>query len=186
MDCILLGEQREINSCQQVSACPGSGCKPSFERRSFFWLDPKERTKEKIKAGEEMAKNFSAPLKQIKRPTFLRKSGDKYLFCRPFIIVLSNDAASRKAGLYASLRNFLNAISSHAALSHVDLLPQPNMGFSRGNAALLNSVPAHRSMLRPTGMILCETLSKKEAIGQMATELARRATEKSIWTFFLK
>ncbi len=186
MVCILWGEQKEMNSCHQVSACPGSSCKPSFEQCSFFWLDPKERTKEKIKAGEEMAKNFFAPLKQIKRPTFLRKSGDKYLFCRPFILVLSNDAASRKAGLYASLRNFLNAISSHATLSHVNLPPQPNMGFSDGNSAALNSVPAHRSMLRPTGVILGETLSNKVAIAQMATGLAWRVTEKSTWTLFLK
>lgn len=68
-----------------------------------------------------MAENFSAEftptsagLKQIKCVSLSNSRGDKYLFCRSFIIVKIDDAASRKAGLNAPLRNFSNAIFSHA------------------------------------------------------------------------
>ena len=47
---------------------------------SFLCLDAKERTKGKIKAGEEMSINFSAELKQIKHVSFPNESGDEYLF----------------------------------------------------------------------------------------------------------
>ncbi len=73
---------------------------PTHVERSFFCLDTKERTKEKIKAGEKMAKNFFAALKRIRYASDLRLTGDKYSF------------------LNAPLRNFLNAIFSQAILKH--------------------------------------------------------------------
>ncbi len=69
---------------------------PTREERSFSCLDTRERTKEKVKAGEKMAENFSAELKRIKYVSSLRHTGDEYSF------------------LNAPLRNFLNAIFSQA------------------------------------------------------------------------
>ena len=63
---------------------------------SFFCLDTKERTKEKIKAGGKMAENFSAELKQIKYVITSNSRENEYLFFN------------------APLRNFLNAIFSQA------------------------------------------------------------------------
>ena len=67
-------------------------------QRSLFSLDRKERTKEKIKAGERMAPNFVVELKQIIyiRPSPL--SGVEYLF------------------LNAPRRNSSNAIFSQAII----------------------------------------------------------------------
>ena len=59
---------------------------------SFFCLDTKERTKEKIKATGKMAENFSASLKQIKYIFVPHNRVNPYLFFN------------------ALLRNFLNAI----------------------------------------------------------------------------
>ena len=52
------------------ASCIGMRYHSIRQERSFFCLDTKERTKEKIKAGEKMAGNFSAELKQIIHAAF--------------------------------------------------------------------------------------------------------------------
>ncbi len=54
--------------------------KHSEYNRSFFCLDTKERTKEKIKATGKTAENFSASLKQIKHVLFPECRVKPYLF----------------------------------------------------------------------------------------------------------
>ena len=70
---------------------------PSSER-SFSCLNTRERTKEKVKAGEKMAENFFAELKQMKYVSLPKCRRDEYLFFN------------------APPRNFFNAIFSHAVL----------------------------------------------------------------------
>ena len=80
-------------------------CKSSFEKSSFSCLNTRERTKEKVKAREKMAKNFSAELKQIKHITFPENKGEEYLF------------------FHAPLRNFLDAIFSQAVFVSCQTIP---------------------------------------------------------------
>jgi len=120
--------------------------KSVLDEHSFLCLDTKERTNvsaegavphssikllsgRKIRAGEKTAENFLAELGQIIYGAFSKSRGDEYLFCRPFIIVLLNDAASRRGGLNTPFRNFLNAIFSQAILSLCR--PTPYAGMKR-------------------------------------------------------
>ncbi len=68
----------------------------TYLQRSFFCLDTKERTKEKIKAGEKTAKNFFAELKRIKCVLSSKRTGGEYSF------------------LNTPLCNFLDAVFSQA------------------------------------------------------------------------
>ncbi len=101
------GRAKENEQLISNTYSPGCIHKLPSEERSFSCLDTRERTKEKVKAGEKMANNFSASLKQIKYVSFPKSTGNEYLFFN------------------ASLRNSFNAIFSQALLK-----PVPNLWIS--------------------------------------------------------
>ena len=97
------------------------GSNSAFEERSFSCLDTRERTKEKVKAGEKTAKNFFAELKRMppcRRYRATRCGIPQY----PFLILMtgikfvisSKHTGDEYSFLNAPLRNFLNAIFSQA------------------------------------------------------------------------
>jgi hypothetical protein len=92
----LLREQKKMNNNLRAYVNPKFLPESSFEKRSFLCLDTNERTKGKIKAGEKIAKNFYASLKQIKYALLPRCKANPYLFFN------------------APLQNFFNAVFSHA------------------------------------------------------------------------
>ncbi len=101
------GRAKENEQLISNTYSPGCIHKLPSEERSFSCLDTRGRTKEKVKAGEKMANNFSASLKQIKYVSFPKSTGNEYLFFN------------------ASLRNSFNAIFSQALLK-----PVPNLWIS--------------------------------------------------------
>ena len=138
--------QAKVNEEPSSRICsPKIICKSSLEKRSFSHLDIRERTKEKVKAGEKTAKKFLTELKQIKYIGFPRRGRDEYLF------------------FYAPLRNFLNAIFSQAIFVSCQTIPgyrTPRKYHQNSEVALYGGLGV--TMLGALGGIILFTISPSE------------------------
>ncbi len=94
------------------------GSNSAFEERSFSCLDTRERTKEKVKAGEKTAKNFFAELKRMppcRRYRATRCGIPQY----PFLILMTGIKFVISSKHPGAEYSFLNAIFSQADRNNV-------------------------------------------------------------------